>query len=78
MGLKGSNATGVSEMQLTELNSAVCSYNWRFDSFDRNIAESGENCLTELNLAVYHYNWHILSIWQNYCRIGGLSTSYVL
>jgi hypothetical protein len=51
------NAAGVSEMQLTELNSAVCSYNWQFDSFDRNIAESGENCLTELNLAVWHYNW---------------------
>jgi hypothetical protein len=51
------NAAGVSEMQLIELNSAVCSYNWMFDSFDRNIAESGENCLTELNLAVWHYNW---------------------
>ena len=27
---------------LTGLNLAVCRYNWQFDSFDRNIAESGE------------------------------------
>jgi hypothetical protein len=37
---------------LTGLNLAVCRYNWQFDSFDRNIAESGE-------LGTF---WHIRSI----------------
>jgi hypothetical protein len=37
---------------LTGLNLAVCRYNWQFDSFDRNIAKSGE-------LGTF---WHIRSI----------------